>query len=448
MGATSTEKSRFNIASSQSLTASYVVGDDLTSRANAYLSCYEEDVGALFITYTTGAGETGATCRFKIEFSHDGTDWFSEQKASETSGVVSHTDLVHAFGGGTGGTTYYTQYNFSIVARYIRISFTETGSPGNAGTVTSYLLMGAGISLGGGGTAGGGGTVFAEDAQHASGDSGTEILFVRNDTLAALAGTDGDYAPGQVNAQGAAYVHITDSSGTSIDSFGASFVDDSAFTPGTSAGSPTFFFADETGTDSVDEGDAGIARMTLTRKQITASEYPEDTASAAADYLTAIAYKRTESPADTSGTDGDYEALQGDNGLLWTNLGAYLNESDTPTARIGASATVTGMSPFFDSDGDNSAQEIKATSGNLYKLHVYNPNTAAAFVQLFNTASGSVTVGTTTPVYVLYVPPEGAVIEDFDTPLTFNTAITYACTTTATGNGDPTTGLTVSGGFV
>ena len=54
-----------------------------------------------------------------------------------------------------------------------------------------------------------------EDAAHSSGDKGVMSLAVRNDTLAALAGTDGDYAPLQVNADGALYVAI---SGTGDDS--------------------------------------------------------------------------------------------------------------------------------------------------------------------------------------------------------------------------------------
>lgn len=45
--------------------------------------------------------------------------------------------------------------------------------------------------------------------------------------------------------------------------------DDAAFTPATSKVMMAGFQADETATDSVDEGDAGAARMTLDRKQIT-----------------------------------------------------------------------------------------------------------------------------------------------------------------------------------
>lgn len=47
------------------------------------------------------------------------------------------------------------------------------------------------------------------------------------------------------------------------------FTDDAAFTPGTSKGLAVGFQADETSPDSVDEGDFGVPRMTLTRYIIT-----------------------------------------------------------------------------------------------------------------------------------------------------------------------------------
>jgi hypothetical protein len=43
---------------------------------------------------------------------------------------------------------------------------------------------------------------YAEDSVHASGDLGTMALVVRKDVAGTLAGTDGDYAPLQVNATG------------------------------------------------------------------------------------------------------------------------------------------------------------------------------------------------------------------------------------------------------
>lgn len=101
----------------------------------------------------------------------------------------------------------------------------------------------------------------AEDAAHADGDVGVMALAVRNDTLAALAGADGDYAPLQVNADGALYV-----SGTFM--AGNEFTDDSAFTVATDTVGAIGMLADDTTPDSVDEGDIGIPRMTLDRKQL------------------------------------------------------------------------------------------------------------------------------------------------------------------------------------
>lgn len=51
----------------------------------------------------------------------------------------------------------------------------------------------------------------AEDAAHSSGDQGIMGLAVRNDTLASLVDTDGDYAPLQVDADGALYTYIAGS---------------------------------------------------------------------------------------------------------------------------------------------------------------------------------------------------------------------------------------------
>jgi len=101
--------------------------------------------------------------------------------------------------------------------------------------------------------------------------------------------------------------------------------------------------------------------------------------------------------------------------------------------------------PFFDNDGDNTAQALFAQPGLLNKIIVENSNAAKAYVQLFDAAAADVTVGTTTPDYVIPVLAAGGTVDDYmGAPLRFKTAITYACTTTATGNTDPTTGLVIS----
>ena len=73
------------------------------------------------------------------------------------------------------------------------------------------------------------GAEYAEDAAHTSADTGNFILGVRNDTLAALGGTDGDYVPFQMNASGALFVEVSSASGD--DSI---YVDDADWSDGSS----------------------------------------------------------------------------------------------------------------------------------------------------------------------------------------------------------------------
>lgn len=107
---------------------------------------------------------------------------------------------------------------------------------------------------------------------------------------------------------------------------------------------------------------------------------------------------------------------------------------------------------LFDSDGDNSAQSVKTSGGRIHYIEVSNINAADAFLQLFDVAAASVTVGTTTPKQSFLVPKgdgtnRGGMDRVFNPPLEFQIAITYACTTTATGNGDPSVGLIVNVGY-
>ncbi len=82
----------------------------------------------------------------------------------------------------------------------------------NSGGVTLTTGQQAAIQLDASGnlkvTGGGGGTQFAEDVPHVSGDVGTMALVVRKDTATALAGTDGDYAPLEVDASGRLHVNV------------------------------------------------------------------------------------------------------------------------------------------------------------------------------------------------------------------------------------------------
>ena len=82
-------------------------------------------------------------------------------------------------------------------------------------------------------------------------------------------------------------------------------MDDAAFTPGVSSVLAAGFFADETATDSVDEGDIGAGRMTLDRKQVV-STYAH--AAGGASVASAISAATT-NPTNVKGSAGTLYAV-------------------------------------------------------------------------------------------------------------------------------------------
>lgn len=150
--------------------------------------------------------------------------------------------------------------------------------------------------------------------------------------------------------------------------------DDAAFTPATDEVAMAGFFADETSTDSVDEGDAGAARMTLDRKQIVVNQ-PH---------------------------------------------------------------TAGGCSIFRSIDLDESEEEAKATAGCVYGYYIANLATSTRFVKFYNATAANVTVGTTTPVLTLPIPGNSTDDVGANmlggVGITFDTAITVAATTGVADN--------------
>lgn len=104
--------------------------------------------------------------------------------------------------------------------------------------------------------------------------------------------------------------------------------------------------------------------------------------------------------------------------------------------------TTGGLSIFYDNDLDETAVVVKAAAGTLYAMHVINMTAAPLYLQLYDVAQGSVTVGTTTPTVQFVVPgnadSDGAGFT-FPVPqgIAFATAITAAATTDSEGNGAP-----------
>lgn len=253
------------------------------------------------------------------------------------------------------------------------------------------------------------GAVKNEDQASAGGDPGVVVLGMRQDSPAAVSGTDGDYEPLRIVA-GKLVVdaslttltvgsHAVTNAGTfAVQESGAAltalqliddtvFTDDNAFTPATSKVLAVGATADETSPDAVNEGDIGALRMTLER---------------------------------------------------------ILRTTPTPTS------SGEGLDVFRSLDLDESEEEVKATAGHLYKLRLTNRTTSPLYVKLYNDTAANVIVGTTTPMDTIEVPANASdhtvLTENFGgQPLKFSTALCLACTT---GFADADTGAPAANAMI
>ncbi len=103
-----------------------------------------------------------------------------------------------------------------------------------------------------------------------------------------------------------------------------------------------------------------------------------------------------------------------------------------------------GWTPYSNTALSNTKQTVKGSAGCFGGYMIYNPNTVPIFIQVFDVAAASVTVGTTTPTYVLTIPPVSAANLELTLGVGHANAIVIAATTTATGSTAPTTALTAA----
>jgi len=156
---------------------------------------------------------------------------------------------------------------------------------------------------------------FLEDSAHTSGDAGLHILGVRNDTLASLVDTDGDYAPFQVDANGALYVNVNS---ITLD---AQYAEDSAHTSGDTG---LFALAVRNDADAslVDtDGDYAPLQVdangrlkvaTVVSVEPSDAEFLEDSAHTSGDTGLHMLAVRQDTLAASTDTDGDYASLKVD----------------------------------------------------------------------------------------------------------------------------------------
>jgi hypothetical protein len=90
---------------------------------------------------------------------------------------------------------------------------------------------------------------------------------------------------------------------------------------------------------------------------------------------------------------------------------------------------------FTDTAIGAAVDAVKASSAVVYSITVNNSaNAAASYLKVWNVASGSVTVGTTAPDIVIFIPASTTIVQNYFTlavpGLTLGTAVSMACVTT------------------
>lgn len=118
--------------------------------------------------------------------------------------------------------------------------------------------------------------------------------------------------------------------------------------------------------------------------------------------------------------------------------------------------TPSNLVLFSDTVMGNAADAVKSSSAVVYSVTIDNSanSGAACYVKLFNLAAGSVTVGTTAPDEVIYVPAGAVVTRTYATSaapgVTFGTALSACCVTTGgtAGTTSPSSGVIVSINYV
>lgn len=129
------------------------------------------------------------------------------------------------------------------------------------------------------------------------------------------------------------------------------------------------------------------------------------------------------------------------------------NSASTGQAIPTASATGGASATFNQSALAGTVEPIKSSAGQIFNFSVTVPagDVSGVCLEFFNTASGSVSLGTTPPFYHVTlclagtVPTGIAIPFSFQMPMSFSSAISYACVTTYNGASGVGTGVDISG---
>jgi len=185
-------------------------------------------------------------------------------------------------GAGSGGTSIADAAAFTRATTSVTpiAGVVETSAPtltnGNTGALSLTTGGAVRVNVASGGVSG-----VVDDAAVTPGTTEVVMFGATFDDTSPDSVNEGDGGMVRMSANRNLYTTIRDAAGNerglNIDSSGqiavtmasqGQIADDAAFTPATTRVTVSGYLADDTSTDSVDEGDGGAARMTLNRKQI------------------------------------------------------------------------------------------------------------------------------------------------------------------------------------
>lgn len=312
----------------------------------------------------------------------------------------------------------------------VTLASDSTGVLASVGSITTAVTPGtAAANLG-----------KAEDAAHASGDTGVQVLAVRNDAGTALAGTTGDYIPLSTDSTGALRVTgggagtqytegdvdttITgtammweDASNTLVaasatkpvpvniisgaGSGGTAVADDADFTAATTSFTPVGGFYQSSVTACTDGDTCAVGITTGRAMKVVLSnsdgtvaplsaDVTEDVIATGAESGPFVMGTRQDTPAATA-ANGDYTGIStNDVGAIWATLAASAGGGATPASVVSAAST--------------NSTSVKASAGTLYNVTLINTTATVYYIRFYNLASAPTCSSSTGYAFTLPVP--------------------------------------------
>lgn len=279
-------------------------------------------------------------------------------------------------------------------------------------------------------------STFAEDAAHTTGDLGQFVLAVRKDAEGALAGTDGDYAPLQVDALGRLRVNADINVANDF-----VYAEDAAAASGDLGASVLLVRQDTLSSSTSTDGDYGhfksnaagelyiadtTARTTLASllAELQSITFTEDAAHTTGDAGIMSLAVRNDTPGTLAGADGDYAPLQVDSsGNLrvigsFTIAGQFAEDAahttgDTGLHTLSVRKDAQGSNVSADGDyasnqqwSEGSLKVVDIANGSMLQQQVSVEDTATALpttalsnrkvLMLQNVSSDPIWIGTAT----------------------------------------------------